>query len=353
MGVKKDFLGGGAQNYFTSPMLWGWANFDGEHYLALARDGYRPLTYFYFPFYPIVINIFSRFLERGDNGYLFSALFVSHLFFFGGLIGFWKLILLDFKQNVARLAVLLLLAYPTSFYFGSVYTESLFFALVIWSFYFARKKSWAASLILASFASATRIAGVALAPALLAEYLSYKKCFSLPILFKGILIFLFSLLGLLVYIFYLNQTVQDPLAFFHNIGIFGQQRSSNLVILPQVFYRYFFKIIPNLSWNYFPQVFVVFLELASAIVFLLLAGISFFKLRLSYAILLVLGYLLPTLSGSFSSLPRYVLVLFPGFILLALLIDKRSRMFKIVFFSALLACLSVSTALFTRGFWVS
>lgn len=351
--LQRDFLGGGLNNYLNSPYLWSWANFDGEHYLAIAREGYKPLTYFYFPLYPTLLYLFVGIFGKGFVGYLYSGLFISHVSFFIGLVGFWKLMLLDFKENIAKLTIMLLLLFPTSFYFGSVYTESLFFALVIWSFYFARKRNWLCSALLASLASATRVTGVVMPLAIFVEYLFQGKKATVRFWLKSVLVIVLSISGFLIYTFYLNQKTGDPLTFFHNVSIFGQQRSSSFVALPQVFYRYIFKIIPNLTWGYFPQVFVTFLETLTAFVFLILSLVSFFKLRLSYAAYLTLGYLIPTLSGSFSSLPRYVLVLFPGFILMSLYLSKKGKIFKFVFLFALFLCFGISTTLFTRGFWVS
>ena len=31
---QTEFLGGGIANYLRNPGFWGWANFDGEHYLS-------------------------------------------------------------------------------------------------------------------------------------------------------------------------------------------------------------------------------------------------------------------------------------------------------------------------------
>jgi hypothetical protein len=67
----------------------------------------------------------------------------------------------------------------------------------------------------------------------------------------------------------------------------------------------------------------------------------------------VAGYLIPTLSGSFSSLPRYVLVLFPGFILMAVWLSKKSRWLQTAVLLILFLALGIATALFARGYWVA
>ncbi len=351
--LQESFLAGNLSGYLKHPFLWAWANFDGEHYLSIAYQGYQPLTYFYFPAYPLTIYFVAILLGGSFKALVASGLLISNISFFVALIGLWKLIKLDYKKDIARLAILLLLIFPTSFYFGSIYTESLFLALVVWSFYFARKGKWIMAGLLGAVLTATRVVGLALIPALLIEaYLQRRENKKLN-LFPVAIGILLSTLGIFAYMFYLNIATGDPLEFFHNVSIFGQQRSSGLVILPQVFYRYFFKVLPSINYSYFPVVFVTYLEIVTAVVFLGLTIASFFKLRLSYVFYLAIGYIIPTLSGSFSSFHRYVLILFPAFILSAIWLAKRKKWIKAIIFAILILGLLIATSLFTRGFWVA
>lgn len=375
---QMDFLGGGLQNYLKNPGLWSWLNFDGEHYLSISFFGYKSLQYFYFPIYPMVIGFIASLFNGSIVMHAIVGLAVSHVAFLIGLVGLIKLMRLDYKSEIASFTVLLLLFFPTSFYFASFYTESLFFALVVWSFYFARQKKWFYASLLGGVASATKVVGIVLLPALVAEYLWGSE--QLPVIISKVQRFngfgrltarklransalrsnsckaVFLLLipaGLIFYMIYLKNKTGDPLEFFHSIEIFGQQRTAGLILLPQVFYRYIFKIIPNINYDYFPVVFATWLEFVAAIVFGILAILGFLKLRLSYAIYLALGYLIPTLSGSFSSLPRYVLVLFPGFILASLYLVRQPRILQIIIFTLLFISLGIATAFFVRGYWIA
>lgn len=356
--LQLNFLGGGLSNYLGASTLWSWANFDGEHYLAIAKNGYVPLTYFFFPLYPIFIKFFERFFS-GDFSYLYSGLLVSHGFFIIGLYGFVKLIRLDYKEKIVNLSLLTLLLFPTSYFFGSVYTESLFFALVVWAFYFARTGNFLLAGILGGLSTSTRIIGLALIPAFAFEYffVNQKNIESgRHLSFTPVKLISLALIssGLLIYMYFLSSTAGDPLAFFHNLSnVFGEQRSTYLVSLPQVFYRYFVKILPNVNYDYFPAVFTTLFELLVGILLSVLSIFSFYKLRLSYALYLLASFLIPTFSGSFSSLPRYALVSFPAFILLALYFNKINPRIRVVLYSALAVLLAISTMLFTRGYWVS
>lgn len=347
--LQKDFLGGGAGNYLENPWLWAWVNFDGEHYLAITREGYRPLTYFFFPFYPLLSKFVAEFFGRTLTSYALSGLFTSHLSSLLAIIGFWKLLRIDYKESISRKAIFLLLLFPTSFYLVSYYTESTFLALVIWSFYFARRRNYLLAGVLGGISTATRVLGLALIPALAIEAWGGGK----KNLLQKILGVLLVPMGLFIYMYFLKARTGDPLEFFNTISIFGEQRSSELILLPQVFYRYFFKILPNLNYSFFPIVFTTVLEILTGAIFFALAIISFVKIRLSYAVYFLIAYLISTFSGSFSSFPRYGLIIFPAFILGAILIKSQAKILQGLVYLALLISLAISCMLFVRGYWIS
>jgi Gpi18-like mannosyltransferase len=349
--VASNFLGGGLSNYQTNPFLWVWGNFDGEHYIAIAQNGYQPLTYFFFPLYPLLIKYVSIALGSGILVLQKTGVFISLASFSMAVIGLTKLLKLDYKDNRIKAVVLLLLVFPTSFFFAGVYTESLFLALAVWSFYFMRQEKWLLAGILIGLATATRIIGLALVAALVVEALPLYRGSKFRNIFRPSLGILTSLLGIGIYIYYLWIKTGDPLNFLHTVSIFGPQRSADFILLPQVFYRYIFKVLPNLNYTVISSFFPSVLEFAVAGLFLVLSILSFWKVRLSYAIFLSLGYLVPTLSGSFSSLPRYVLVLFPGFLVLAMVLRKKQLMVAFSFISFIL--LTICFALFSRGYWIS
>jgi Gpi18-like mannosyltransferase len=355
--LQNNFLGGGLNWYSKNPFLWGLANFDGEHYLSIAQNGYTSYQHFFFPLYPTIIRLLGKALDTDLISYLISGLFVSHLSFFLALFGLWKLLNLDYSRKISKLTILIILAFPTSFYFAGVYTESLFLCLATWTFYFARKKKWLLAACLGGLASGTRVVGIILFPSLLIDLLVIQKDTKYWHVRKSKILnamyLLLIPLGTIAYMFYLKMKVGDPLIFIHSVNIFGPQRSSQLVILPQVFYRYIFKILPVLNYLYFQLSFTTILEFGTAVLFLTLSMLSLIKLRLSYSIYLISGYLIPTLSGSFSSLPRYVLVLFPGFIILAMWLEKQNKIVKDITYAVLVYFLFISEAMFIRGYWVS
>lgn len=344
--LQNNFLGGGKTNYLQNPLLWSGVNFDGEHYLAIAREGYKPLTYFFFPVYPLLVRTLGNVFRADFSGMAMTGILISHIAFLLGLIGLWKYMEKDYTREVIKRTILLILIFPTSFFFVSFYTESLFFAVTIWAFYFAKKEKWLYAALLGGIASATRVIGALVTPAFFVKIAKEKKYMKMVYL-------LLIPAGILIYMYYLKITTGDALNFLNTVSIFGSQRSSHLVILPQVFYRYVFKILPGLNYGYLPGVFSTYLEFIAAVLFLILSVVAFWKLKIEESIYLALGYLVPTLAGSFSSMTRYVLVLFPGFILMSLYIVKLPKLAQFFIVGLSILGLSVGYSLFITGIWVA
>jgi len=329
-----------------------WANFDGLHYYDLSIYWYGVPThtdksYAFFPVYPFIIRTVNNLVKNP----LISGLLVSHIAFVLALFFLFKLLKLDFKAKTASLTILVLLFFPTSFFFGSYYTESIFLLLSVLVFYLARKGEFFLSGLVALVASATRITGVFLWPALIIEYYLYhgkslKKSFN-----PSALWLVLPPLGLLAYIKYQFLKTGDALYFINSQPAFGASRVVDKVILiHQVFFRYAKMLIfvDHTSTLFF----AVLLEFLAGALFLGLIIYGLNKLRLSYIVYTALSFFLPTFTGTFSSMPRYVLVLFPLFALLATLLEKAPRVvFKsYLAVSAILAAITI--ALFTRGYFI-
>ena len=166
LGNKDRYLGGGYINYSISPIIFSGANFDGEHYLSIAIFGYKPLEYAFFPVYPFLISNsvkpFSFDFVSLITYSTISGLVISNFAFLVSLILLYELLRIDYSRKIAYLTIILLLIFPTSFFFGSLYTESIFLLLTVASFYCARKGNWWLAGILGCIASATRVFGVLL-----------------------------------------------------------------------------------------------------------------------------------------------------------------------------------------------
>ncbi|MCX6816743.1 MAG: mannosyltransferase family protein [Candidatus Beckwithbacteria bacterium] len=324
--------------------LWLWGNFDGVHYLSIAQEGYLyGLTQVFFPLYPNLI----KFLSLLTHNHLLSGLIISHLSLIGFIYYFIKLGRLDYSVKTLRWSLLLLLLFPASFFFFSVYTESLFLFLVALCLYSARTRRFIPAAIIAGLASATRLVGIFLLPLILWEYYQVNKKNHLLALFK---ISFLSASGLLLYLAYLQHRFHNFLIFVTAQPGFGSGRQvDTFVMIYQVIFRYlkmFFGVSPQ---NEIYPV-LVFEFLISLIFLVLIISALLKKFRTSYLLFLIPAYLLPTLTGSFASMPRYVLTAFPLFYFVA---ATKSKLVKILWLIASVLLLSWAFIRFSRGYWIS
>ena len=341
------------------PLLWSRANFDGIHYLDIARKGYGIYQQAFFPLYPRLINLLTPVFDRRD---LVAGWFISLVNFFLGLVLLVKLVKLDYEEKVARWTLIFLLSFPTAFFFSMVYTESLFLFLILASFYFARTKKWWLAGIFGALASATRLVGIFLLPALLVEWWEQQKVRGSKFAVRGklnhstiqpfshLLAIGLIPLGLLWYMRFLQIKFGDPLMFFRVQPYFGAGRAADkIILLHQVSWRYLKMLwtVEKTSLIYF----VVVLEFLTGLGFLGLLGLACRKkVRPSYLVFAILSYLAPTLTGTFSSMPRYVLTLFPCFIMMALI---ENRLFRALWLAVSGLLLVICTILFSQGYWIA
>jgi|SRR3989344_262018 len=332
--------------------IWSFANFDGVHYISIAKSGYiYQFTQVFFPLYPLIVGLFHKIFPFFHI--IISGLLISNISFFIAIYIFSKLLNLDYKKSIVYWTISFLLVFPTSFFFGSFYTEGPFFLFIIASFYFARQKRWWLAALLGAIASATRFPGIFLLPALLWEkYQEYKlknkKISLISYLLSSPVVYLVPM-GLIIYMIYLQLNFGDALYFWHNQPVFGAERSGNsFVLLPQVLWRYS-KILLTVSHIKY-EFWVALSELLFTLyAIILLFTASLKKIRPSYLIFSWLTVLIPTFSGTLSSMPRYVLIAFPVYITLALL---KSRLLKLVLFVLSIIFFIIYTVVFTRGLWV-
>lgn len=341
-----SYLGGSISKYKANPLLNFRSNYDGVHYALIATHGYSYGQQAFFPFYPKAISLFRGYI---DDPILIGAL-ISSISFLGGLYVLSKLILLDYSASVTRWTLLALLLFPTSFFFSAVYTEGLFLLLIVSSFYLLRTGRPGLACLVAAVATYTRLIGIFILPAFFIELLAQNRHLPLKQNIARLIPLIIIPFGLLLYMAYLDRTTGDPFAFYHLQPLFNQQRSVEIVLPYQVVWRYL-KMITTVNVSD-PLYLTIWLEFSIGIIFLGLSTISLFKQRLSYAVFNILAFILPTLTGVFTSLPRYVLICFPGFIILGQYLDRNPSKRKWIIGSFVLG-FGLFLALFANGYWVA
>lgn len=333
-------------------LLWIWANFDGVNYVEIARGGYHYPNFAYFPLYPLVIAIGREALKVS---YVQSGLIVSSICVILALFFLSRIVALDFSKNIALASLIVALALPTAFFYGAVYADSLYLLLSTASFYFARKSAWFWASVFGFIAGLTRLVGIVLLPALIVEWYLQKrskiKDQRLKILatkfMKERVFFIFLIpLGIVAYGLYLQLNFGDFFLFQKSMTVWNQEK---FVFPLQVGFRYL-KIIFTAEHNFI--YFVAIVELISTVLYFALSIYVLLKVRVSYGVFMLLTLLIPTFTGTFQSMPRYILHLFPAFIALAILTSRSKKAFWSII-AIFLLIQGLFVAFFTRGYFVA
>lgn len=136
---------------------------DAGHYVNLVNLGYdgfiedgKHLFLVFFPFYVWMTRLVSFVIPSTE----IAGLVVSVLSYAGGCCYLYKLTSKLFNTVVAWDAVVLLSAFPFSFFFGTVMTEGLFLLTVTASCYYALCRKWWLYAIFGIMAALTRMTGL-------------------------------------------------------------------------------------------------------------------------------------------------------------------------------------------------
>ncbi|HEY4666082.1 MAG TPA: glycosyltransferase family 39 protein [Anaerolineales bacterium] len=157
--VARPYLGVAVE---TNPWLEPWQRWDTLHYQAIAERGYGAFDSALFvpPLYPGLIRLTSR-LIYSDS--LLSALIVSNVAALAGMAAFYSLARAEAADpSRARRAVLYLSIFPTGFFWFAGYTESLLLLFSSVALLAARRSRWLVSGLAAGLAALSRLTGALL-----------------------------------------------------------------------------------------------------------------------------------------------------------------------------------------------
>jgi len=328
------------------------ARWDSSYYLRIAQQGYsdQGQDLVFFPLYPILIYLLHNI---SGLSFLWSGLIIALACFFGAGLLLYQLNQIDYGAEIALWSVVWLSVFPMAFFFSSLYPESLFLLVSIAALYFARRGQFIVSGLAIALAGATRPTAFLLAIPFFIEIWQHGglKQIKLTRVFFGTLIAPLGVLAVSIY-FVLARDISN---------IFGMYSSIEL----DVFQRY-------LAWPWvtfydalkvamfgkgFTQV-IAWHDLGYALLGTTSALYGLFRLRLSIALYFLIGmvflysnhgpYDLP-----FLSISRYIAVLFPIYLILALVSTRlpgRLQWLPVLMSVSLLGILS---AWFATGRWVA
>jgi hypothetical protein len=313
---------------------------DANWYIGIARDGYERIAFnadtyrnwAFFPLFPLLLRTAAKLTGE----FALTGVLLSCLFFFPALILVHKIALAyGLNSNEANCAVLYLAAFPVSYFFTLPLTESLFLLLTAGSFYAAKRERWWLAGVIGALASATRITGVLLLPALmLLEWETHKTV-------RLRLNHLWLLLipgGLLSYMYFLHTVTGNPFAFKDIMIVWG--RRPGFVLWPLINYLKQ-PLLLALAWDFRVLNF-------AALLLAIVCSVVLIKWRWwAMACFTVASLFVMLSSGVLQSQARYVMVLFPVFIVVGRVCAGTRLQQPILTVSLILLCLT--TILFCYG----
>lgn len=337
-----------------------WGGFDGVHYYSIAAHGYQSARGIqaFFPLYPLLVALIGSLLPN----YILSGVLLAGCCSLIFLLLTHQYLRQNYSPRLAWWWLAVWLTNPASFFLVSFYTESLFLLLLFLTWLTYKNKAYRWSGFWGMLLTASRVVGVVAVAVLVLAYLyrAYKtqQLFTRQTLVQAL--YLGSgVLGLLAYCLYLWWQFADPLLFVHVQNDFGAGRQTDsLVLLPQVLWRYgkmFYYGLPLNSKTY-AIVQELILSVTGGLILIITGWQNYRDLKPFYPwewwLFSVGAFMLPTLTGSFSSMPRYLLVCLVIPLFFSRLGNKRPLLGVVgLTLSALL--LSVNLLLFIAGLWVA
>lgn len=320
---------------FDSLIHW-----DAGWFLRIAGQGYDFDSAPFFPVFPFLIRLFTMV----TNDYVISGFLISNIALFIACFFLYRLVREDCNEDIATTTVFIMLFFPTAIFFNTIYSESLLLAFSLGSFYYARKGWWLTAAILGAAAALTRNVGVVTFFALLYYHYEVNGC---RLNLKKVLPLFLIPASLLIFMAVLWHYTGDPMAFAHSLNReywgfrhFKYPGAGQLL---------------NLSIFFTRNDFYCLFESGMAFLFLYLIIRSFKYVKdKSFLIFLVLGFLIPfssVVDNMPLGMPRYIIVLFPGYITLAHLLHKNGLVVVYSVISVLV--FSVISVMFVLGRWIS
>jgi hypothetical protein len=310
------------QGWFLSPypLIDIWSHWDSSWYLSIVEGGYIVTddiqssysAVAFFPLFPMLVKLFSFIIPgaiQSPSILLLIGLLLNNMLFIAALYFIFKLTDDFFHSSVWNKAIIILLiAYPGSFYFSCFYTESLFLFLAVLSLWSAKKERWFQAAIFCGFLSITRPQGFLMAipiGILLLQSMNWKLS-HFP---RKALWLLLIPIPLLIHLTYMRTLTGDFLAPITAQAAWGKETGNFKINFIDVF----------LASQ--PDVFKI-----DALFTFLFIGLSIYALfslpSAVYGLFALLILLVPVISGTSVSMTRYIAVAFPAFIALTKILKK-------------------------------
>ncbi|HJZ76453.1 MAG TPA: glycosyltransferase family 39 protein [Vicinamibacterales bacterium] len=349
--VFPDYQREGFTMWGRTNLFWDtFTRYDSGWYYGIARSGYDVgpalaggrSNIAFFPVYPLLMRYVGRLFGRAPGDVYLGGIVVAWVCFVLAMVGLYHLARLDVSGRRAERAVLAAAVFPFAFFHGVAYSESTFLLFTVASFYFFRTARWIPAGLCGAVATATRVNGIFMLPAV--AWLAWHRAG--PILRDRLLAaFAVALVasGFGAYCLYVYLETGHPLMWATALQRWGYYPGGAPWTAP-------IDLVRALLTR--PYAFLVESRLApydalnglTAIACLVSMPFVWRRLGAAYGLFILANLWLPLSSGQFEGLGRYCAVLFPTFIWLATLRSRFVFESVIVVFAALYTlCLALFT----------
>ncbi|MFO0958719.1 MAG: mannosyltransferase family protein [Isosphaeraceae bacterium] len=305
----------GTWQAFPDSYFWDtWARWDSGWFMKIVEEGYAPAgdhsadvrKAAFFPLYPYL----TRTIAGLTGNHWIAGLLVSNLSLLGALFFLGRIARhVGLDEDGARRTQLYLLAFPTSFFLSSYYSEGLFLLLTTAAMWFYLRRWFLPAGIAGALACTSRHVGLALFVAcLLGAAISWK---GLKGRRAGAFWLLLMPLGTAAFAGLLYLKMGEPLAFLASHSLWSRQSMSPHQTLLKTFGQVDWALPRNMVNT------IRAMDLLSVLPFLALPAFLIRKADPALPAFAWLMVLVPLTSGSVQSLMRCEAVIFPAFLVLA------------------------------------
>ncbi len=309
-------------------LISAYKTWDGHHYLFLSEQGYKTgnISNSFTPLFPFLIRLTTTL--TGSS--FVSGFLISNSMSLIGFYLFYVFVNKLYGKKVAYKSLLFLLAFPVSFYFSLIYTESVFFLLIMLYFLFLFKKNYLAVFLIGILLPLERFIGLfVIIPSLYYYFFIDKRLIikSQVIDFvkniqKKIILLFGPLIGFAIHLLFMYWTTGDLFEQFRAATLSVSQPSISYMFHPSRLFTVVFN--SSLTLHGFNNSII---DRIFFFLFLFLLPIMYKRLDKTFFLHSIITGLFFIFIGVFMSYTRHLLIVFPIFILLGIIVNEKKYSF--------------------------